>query len=78
MATIGIVMSHMLSIYGATAGIVVSNMLSNCVKVCTSIDKPIYFVHYIDLHSSFLPLIISLTLHGQVVCSAFSASLASY
>ena len=31
------VMSNMLSIYVATAGIV-------CVKVCTSIDKPIYSV----------------------------------
>ena len=44
MATIGIVMSNMLSIYVATAGNVMSNMLSNCVKVYTTIDKPIYSV----------------------------------
>ena len=75
MATIGIVMSNMLSICVATAGIVMSNMLSNCVKVCTSIDKPIYSVLQT---SGFLPVIISLTLHGQVVCSVFSTSLGCY
>ena len=58
------------SIYVATAGIV----MSNCVKVCTSIDKPIYSVLQTAVHSSFLPIIISLTLHGQVVCSSFSTS----
>ena len=42
MATIGIVMSNMLSIYVATAGI--GNMLNNCVKVYTSIDKSAYSV----------------------------------
>ena len=78
MATIGIVMSNILSIYVATAGIVMSNMLSNYVKVCTSIDKPIYSVLQTEVHSSFLPLIISLTLYGQVVCSIFSASLGCY
>ena len=51
----------------ATIGIVMSNMISNCVKVCTSIDKLIYSVLQTEVHSSFLPLIISLTLHGQVV-----------
>ena len=40
---------------------VMSNMLSNCVKVCTSIDKPIYSVLQTEVHSSFLPIIISLT-----------------
>ena len=62
------------SIYVATAGIV----MSNCVKVCTSIDKPIYSVLQTAVHSSFLPIIISLTLHGQVVCSVFSTSLGCY
>ena len=52
------------SIYVATAGIVMSNMLSNCVKVCTSIDRPIYSVLQTEVHSGFLPIIISLTLHG--------------
>ena len=75
MAIIGIVMSNMLSIYVCTAGIVMSNMLGNCVKVCTSIDKPIYSVLQREVHSSFLPLIISLTLQGQGVCSIFSASI---
>ena len=59
----------------ATVGIVISNMLSNSVKVCTSIDKPIYCVLQTEMRCSFLPLIISLTLHGQVVCSVLSASL---
>ena len=68
------VMSNMLGIYVATAGIV----MSNCVKVCTSIDKPIYSVLQTEVHSSFLPTIISLTLHGQVVCSVFSTSLGCY
>ena len=54
-ATIGIVMSNMLSIYVATAGIVMSNMLSNCVKVYTSIDKPICSVLQTEVHSNFLP-----------------------
>ena len=44
MATIGIVMSNMLSIYVATAGIVMSNMLSNCVNIYTSIDNLYYSV----------------------------------
>ena len=77
-ATIRIVMSNMLSIYVATAGIVMSNMLSNCVKVCTSIDKPIYSVLQTEVHSSFLLIIISLTLHAQVVCSVFAISLGCY
>ena len=77
-ATIGTVMSNMLSIYVATAGIVMSNMLINCVGVCTSIDKPIYSVLQTEVHSSFLPLIISLTWHGQVVYSVFSAPLGCY
>ena len=72
------VMSNMLSIYVATARIIMSNMLNNCVKVCTSIDKPIYSVLQTEVHSSFLPIIISLTLHGQVVCSIFSTSLGCY
>ena len=70
--TIGIVMSKMLSIYVATAGIVMSYMLSNCVKVCTSNDEQT------EVHSSFLPLIISLILHGQLVCSVFYTSLGCY
>ena len=78
MATIRIVMSNMLSIYVATARIVMSNMLSNCVKECTFNDKPIYSVLQTEVHSSFLPIIISLTLHGQVVCFIFSTSLCCY
>ena len=71
-ATIGV----MSSIYVATAGIVMSNVLSNCVKLCTSIDKPIYSVLHTEVHSSFLPIIIiSFILHGQVVCSVFFTSL---
>ena len=70
-------MSNMLSIYVATARIVMSNMLSNCVKVCTSIDKPIYSVLQTEVHSSFLR-IISLTLHGQFLCSVFSTFLGCY
>ena len=54
---------NVMSNYVATAGIV----MSNCVKVCTSIDKPIYSVLQTAVHSSFLPIIISLTLHRQVV-----------
>ena len=54
-----IVMSNMLSMYVATAGIVMSDMLSNCVKICTSIDKPMHSVLQIEVHSSFLPIIIS-------------------
>ena len=50
MATIGIVMSHMLSIYVATAGIVMKNMLSNNVKVYTSIDKPICSLQQSEVH----------------------------
>ena len=68
------VMRNMLNIYVATAGIV----MSNCTKVCTSIDKPIHSVLQIAVHSSFLLIIISLTLHGQVVCSVFSTSLGCY
>ena len=61
-------------IYVATIGIVMSNMFSNSVKVYTSIDKLCYrqkctltFYDYVCK--------IGLTLHGQVVCSVFSASL---
>ena len=54
MASIGIVMSNMLSIYVATAGIVMSNMLSNCVKVHTS-SKPIYSVLQTEVHSNLQP-----------------------
>ena len=75
MATIGIVMSNMLSIYVATAGIVMSKMRSNFVIVYTSIDKPICSVLQTEEHSNFLPRLCCLTLHGQVVCSVFSASL---
>ena len=57
----------MLSIYVVTAAIVMSNMLSICVKVCTSIDKRMYFVLQTEVHSSFLSIMISLTLHGQIV-----------
>ena len=68
------VMSNMLSIYVVTAGIV----MTNCVIVYTSIHKPIHSVLQTAVHSSFLPIIISLTLHGQVVCSVFSTSLGCY
>ena len=55
MATIGIVMSNMLSIYEATAVIVMSNMLSNCVKLYTSIDKPVCSVLQTEVQSNLLP-----------------------
>ena len=57
------VMKNMFSIYVATAGIV----MRNCAKVCTSIDKHIYSVLQTAVHFNFLPIIISLTLHGQIV-----------
>ena len=76
MATIGIVMSSMLRIYVAAAGIVMCNMFSSCVKVSTSIDKPIYSVLQTEVHSSFLP-------HNQfglawTSCSVFSTSVGCY
>ena len=61
----------------ATIGIVMSNM-TNSVKVCTFIDKPIYSVLQTEVHTNFLPIIIRLNLHGQVVCSVFSTSLDCY
>ena len=79
MATIGIVMSNVLSIYVATAGIVMSNMRSKCVIVYTSIDKPIYSVLQTEVHCNFLP---RLCLQNHLdfawisVCSIFSAFLA--
>ena len=77
MASIGIVMSNMLIIYVATAGIIMRNMLSNYVKVCTSLTN-LYTVLQTQMHPSLLPLIMSLTLHGQDVCSIFTASLGCY
>ena len=65
------VMSNMLSIYVTT---VMSNMLRNCAIVYISIDKLCYrkkctlgfYIYYVCN--------IGLTLHGQVVCSVFSAA----
>ena len=39
----------------ATIGIVTSNMLNNCVKVYTAIDKPICSVLQTEVHSNILP-----------------------
>ena len=82
MVTPGIVMINMLSIYVATAGIVMSNILSNCVEVYTCIDKPVQSVLQAEVHSIAFYLYyvgkIGLTLHAQVVCSVFSASLGCY
>ena len=76
-ATIGIVMSNMLSIYVANAGIVMSNMLSNCVKVNTSIDKPIYSVLQTEVQFKLLPRLClqnRFDLAWTVVCSGFRLS----
>ena len=67
-----------LGIHVATIRIVMCNMLSNCVKVFTSIDKAICTCYrqkctltfYLDYVCQ-----IGLTLHGQVVCFVFFSQL---
>ena len=54
MATFGNVMSNMLSIFVATAGIVKNNMRSNYVIVYSSIDKPICSVLQTEARTNFL------------------------